>query len=77
MHSCRHNNLLQLPEAGKKLKCTHCHLVINENELNGGYCPECFEINGDKRYNFETQEVEKSTITKYKCEDCGVIIESK
>ena len=77
MNACSHSNLIQLPEAEKRLRCQHCHLTITANELKQGYCPECFEMNGDKRYDFEEIAPSKTVTTQYKCEDCGVIIESE
>jgi hypothetical protein len=51
-------------------------LTIRSDELGKNFCPECFESRGEKRYDFE-EIVEASTGTqKYRCEDCGVIIES-
>ena len=76
MHSCSHSNLMQLPEPEKRLRCRHCHLTIISGELKNGFCPECFEQSGDKRYDFETIDGDKPEVSKYKCEDCGVIIES-
>ena len=77
MHPCSHNNLMQLPEAEKKLRCQHCHLTLKPDELNQDYCPECFERSGDKRYDFKTIVAKEPASTKYRCEDCGIIIESK
>ncbi|MBW1642347.1 MAG: hypothetical protein JRI53_09975 [Deltaproteobacteria bacterium] len=77
MNTCSHANLIQLPQPEKKLRCQHCHLTIKADELKQGYCPECFEMNGDKRYEFETIDVKEPAATQYKCEDCGVIIESE
>lgn len=76
MNSCSHAHLVQLPEPEKRLRCRHCHLTLTSGELKQGFCPECFEMSGDKRYDFETVAAEKPVITQYKCEDCGVIIES-
>ena len=75
MSSCKHNLLILLPEADNRLRCKHCHLTIKENELNGDYCPECFEMNGTQNYDFhKIQDLGNDTI-RYRCEDCGVIIE--
>ena len=76
MASCAHTNLTRLPEPEKRLRCRHCHLSMTANDLEQDYCPECFEINGEKRYDFETLDAETSASVKYRCEDCGVIIES-
>ncbi|MCJ7772315.1 MAG: hypothetical protein MUP22_04175 [Desulfobacterales bacterium] len=76
MNRCSHSNLMQLPEPEKRFRCRHCHLTIISGELKQGYCPECFERSGDKHYDFETIDVDKPAVSQYKCEDCGVIIES-
>lgn len=77
MNSCSHSNLMQMPQPEKKLRCQHCHLVISADELKNGYCPECFEMKGNKRYDFEEIAPSQITSTQFKCEDCGVIIESE
>jgi predicted RNA-binding Zn-ribbon protein involved in translation (DUF1610 family) len=77
MDACSHHNLVQLPKPGNKLRCRHCHLTIKADELRQDFCPECFDKNGDKRYDFETIDAEEPAITQYRCEDCGVIIENK
>ncbi|MEA3223746.1 MAG: hypothetical protein U9P49_11365 [Thermodesulfobacteriota bacterium] len=75
MTSCRHMNLVLLPDKKNKLRCRHCHLVIAPDELRGGYCPECYEAYGKKQYDFEEIEAGENEKTCYRCEDCGVIIE--
>lgn len=73
--ACKHEHLILLPKPGKKLRCIHCHLTINEKELADGFCPECYEVSGMKRLDFEPLEpVEERTI-RYRCENCGAIIE--
>jgi LSD1 subclass zinc finger protein len=76
MSSCRHLNLVLLPRPAKKLRCRHCHLTIAAEELGCGYCPECFDASGKKSFDFEEvnapAEDEK---TRYRCEDCGAIID--
>ncbi len=57
------------------LRCRHCHLTIKADELGGGYCPECYEINGKKQSDFEEVAAEETTRVRYRCEDCGLIIE--
>jgi hypothetical protein len=52
-------------------------LTIKADELGDGYCPECFERDGSKRYEFEEMEAAEGKITRYRCEECGVIIESE
>lgn len=77
MTSCKHNNLVLLPEQKTMLQCRHCHLKITADELKGGYCPECFEVDGRKRYDFEELEAERKEKVRYRCEDCGLIIETE
>ncbi len=77
MTSCNHSKLILLSsDTKKKLRCRHCHLIISADELGASYCPECFEVNGTKRYNFEEIAVTKESTTQYRCEECGVIIKS-
>jgi len=75
MTSCRHTKLVLLPEEEKRLRCRHCHLTIKADELETKYCPECFEVEGVRRYDFDEVSMSGSTVTRYRCEDCGVIIE--
>ena len=77
MTFCKHSQLVLLAgnKKNSRLRCRHCHLTINPEELTEGYCPECYEINGTKRYDFEEVEVTKAPVTKYRCEQCGIIIE--
>ena len=76
MTGCKHLNLTMLPGSGKKLKCRHCHLTITADELGDGPCPECFERSGDRRYDFDAVAATGAEITKYRCDDCGAIVES-
>ena len=74
MNSCKHNVLTLLSNNSKRLKCRHCHLTIKPDELKEGYCPECFEAYGKKRYDFEEIDLETDNITQYRCEECHAII---
>ncbi|MBI2999797.1 MAG: hypothetical protein HYY46_15315 [Deltaproteobacteria bacterium] len=76
MTSCNHTSLELLPEKKTTLRCRHCHLTITGEELGDGFCPECFETSGSKRYEFEEMETPESGIARYRCEDCGAIIRS-
>ena len=76
MTFCNHTKLELLPEEKNRLRCQHCHLTIKADDLGDNYCPECFEMYGEKRYDFEKIEVVKTNIARYRCEVCGVIIES-
>jgi len=50
-------------------------LVIKEDDLAGGHCPECYEERGERRSDFEEVK-ETADEVKYRCEDCGIIIVS-
>ena len=76
MTSCSHSNLVLLPAAKNKLRCRHCHLMIKADELGKGFCPECFETRSEKLYDFEEIAETETGAVRYRCEDCGVIIES-
>lgn len=77
MTSCNHTALELIPGMKNRMRCRHCHLTIIVDELGDGYCPECFESHGKKRYEFEEVKAGERDITRYRCEDCGVVIESK
>jgi predicted RNA-binding Zn-ribbon protein involved in translation (DUF1610 family) len=66
-----------LPQPKKRLRCRHCHLTIAQDDLKEGYCPECFDSSGVKQYEFEEVAAERNEIVHYRCEDCGVIIQSR
>ena len=77
MKSCNHNTLVLLPEKKGRLRCRHCHLTITSGELGDSYCPECYETHSEKRYDFDEIDGEESGPARYRCEDCGVLIESR
>lgn len=77
MTLCNHSKLVLLPEDKSRFQCEHCRLTIKADELGEGYCPECFETFGKKRYDFKEIPAVETGIVKYRCEDCGVIIESE
>ncbi len=74
MLTCRHNRLLLLPTSGIRLQCRQCHLTISAEELDGGYCPECYDSTGVRQYDFTPVSDEDDTVARYRCEDCGVVI---
>lgn len=74
MTSCKHSSLELLPERRSGLRCRHCHLTISAEELGYGYCPECFDHSGARRYDFELLENNGREIVRYRCEECGAII---
>ncbi|MBT8339956.1 MAG: hypothetical protein HKP58_13345 [Desulfatitalea sp.] len=69
---CRHLNIALLPQRGERLRCRQCHLTLKAEELERGYCPECYEASGQRRNDFEI--ISHDEQTKYRCEDCGAII---
>jgi hypothetical protein len=77
MKSCNHTNLELLPGLKPKLRCRHCHLTLVAEDLKDGFCPECFETSGNKRYEFEELKGPEEPAARYRCDDCGVIIASK
>ncbi len=77
MTSCRHLTLVLLPEKKPVLRCRHCHLTIDADELGSQkYCPECFEVYGRKHCDFDEIEPEGTQKIRYRCEQCGIIIET-
>lgn len=74
MASCNHQNLVLLAPQNKKVRCCHCHLTIDEKELADGDCPECYEVYGVRRRDFEQLEAEDEGETRYSCEKCSAII---
>jgi predicted RNA-binding Zn-ribbon protein involved in translation (DUF1610 family) len=77
MTSCKHITLVLLPEKKNMLRCRHCHLTIKPDDLGSSYCPECFETGGVKRYDFEEIAAEGADTARYRCEDCGLMVESE
>lgn len=51
-------------------------MTIEADELRDGYCPECFEMDGGKRYEFEEINGENNGQARYRCLGCGAIVES-
>ena len=74
MPHCKHQELVLLEKPNIKLRCRYCNLVIDEEELADGNCPECYEVSGDKRSDFEPVESEDNDTIRYSCEACGAII---
>jgi len=71
---CSHAALELLPERKRTLRCRHCHLTLDAVELGDGCCPECYERSGARCYDFE--EMAGRGAVRYRCEECGAIIES-
>jgi hypothetical protein len=76
MATCNHSTLELLPERKTILRCRYCHLTISGEELGDGFCPECFDASGSKRYDFEQIEAGEAAGARYRCEECGLIITS-
>ena len=76
MTPCTHRNLVLLPPQTDRLRCQHCHLTIKANELPSRYCPECYERDGKKRYDFEEVAAVQTGVVQYRCEECGITIDA-
>ncbi len=74
MDTCRHQKLVLIKQDKNKLRCTHCHLTINEDELETDYCPECWDAERVKRRDFEKVDQKESETDIYRCEECGAEI---
>ena len=77
MSSCKHQNLTLLNPEADKLRCRRCHLTIAKNDLPQGYCPECYEATGVRRFEFDEVAESAASKVQYRCEDCGILIEPK
>ena len=75
MDNCPHTKLTVINQSQQKLRCRHCHLTIDAVELAQSYCPECYETSGDKMFDFDAVASEDSNVMRYKCEDCGTLLE--
>jgi predicted RNA-binding Zn-ribbon protein involved in translation (DUF1610 family) len=73
---CRHRKLVLLPAEKKRLRCRRCHLTIKPEDLDAGYCPECYERDGTRSEDFEEVGAEEDGAARYRCESCGAIIEA-
>jgi hypothetical protein len=76
MPSCKHSALELLPERRPALRCRRCHLTISAEELDNGFCPECFAGTGVKHYDFEAVASQSNSGVRYRCEECGAIVAS-
>ena len=76
MNDCKHQRLVLLTPKGEKLRCRHCDLTLDKEELTTDFCPECYEVNGVKRSDFEEIGTKDDGIERYSCEECGLIITS-
>jgi len=77
MSSCNHTTLELLPERKKRVRCRYCHLTLAVEDLQDGYCPECFDASANKRYEFDEVKSPEEPTARYRCDDCGAIITSK
>ncbi len=60
-----------------KIRCRRCHLTLNESDLKGGCCPECMAERGERNYDFEAILTNPSAKIRYRCEQCGILIENR
>ncbi len=74
MTTCKHATLELIPERKSRVRCKRCHLTLSADELGEGYCPECFGGTGAKHYDFESVVTPGHNGARYRCEECGVII---
>jgi predicted RNA-binding Zn-ribbon protein involved in translation (DUF1610 family) len=77
MKACNHTTLELLPGRKSTMRCRHCHLTIAAQDLHDGFCPECFEVSGIRRYEFDEVQDNQATTTRYRCEACGAVVTSK
>jgi hypothetical protein len=49
---------------------------MDGEDLGDACCPECFEVSGEKRYDFEEITTMGERSARYRCEDCGAIVKS-
>jgi predicted RNA-binding Zn-ribbon protein involved in translation (DUF1610 family) len=75
MTACMHDKLEVLPRVKERLRCTRCHLTISREEIGDGHCPECYEETGMRHREFEEVEEAGEEKARFRCEDCGAIIE--
>jgi hypothetical protein len=74
MSDCPHTEIVLLPAPAKKRRCRHCHLTLSAEELGDGCCPECFDVTGRRRYDFEDVAAGDDGGPRYRCEICGAIL---
>ena len=75
MSECPHTHIMLLSQTVEdRLRCRHCHLTIRADELAGGCCPECLAESGHRRSDFETVASEEKDAVRYRCEDCGSML---
>jgi predicted RNA-binding Zn-ribbon protein involved in translation (DUF1610 family) len=76
MTACNHRQLVLVRDMHVRVRCRHCHLTIKVEDLPARYCPECFETSHTKRYDFEEIVPDDPGKVRYRCEECGGIIET-
>ena len=77
MTACNHRQLVLVRDMAVRVRCRHCHLTIKVEDLPSRYCPECFETSHMKRYDFEEIAIDDPGKVRYRCEECGVMIETR
>jgi hypothetical protein len=76
MSTCTHEILTLLPAPSPRLQCRHCHLTITESELGDNCCPECLESRKVRCRDFDTVDAAEGAAVRYRCESCGILVES-
>ena len=77
MSTCRHQKLVLIKQDKNKLRCTHCHLTINEEDLDSDFCPECWETDRIRRRDFKKIDQKENDSDTYRCEGCGVEVRTE
>ncbi len=76
MPACKHEVLTLMPLPEARVRCRHCHLTISAQELGSGCCPECLEVYGLRRSDFEEVRADSEGRTRYRCDACGLILDA-
>jgi ribosomal protein S27E len=74
MDECRHLKLVLVSPDTDKVRCRRCSLTIRRSELEGGCCPECLELRGERHEEFDPVPPEETPGAHYRCESCGAYI---
>lgn len=72
---CAHKTLQVLKPPEPRIRCLHCHLTLDRNDLADGCCPECIEVSGRRREAFEEVNAGQTSAPQYRCDECGILIE--
>ena len=72
--SCPHKTILVIKDNAEKLRCTRCHLTLDAVDLGDACCPECLDVSGRRRYDFEKVSRPEVVAPRYRCDDCGLML---